>query len=71
MTLFNTLFWTSVASSVCQKADLSHASVAENKGDDTLCTKKGQDQRVVMKLIAVEGQLSLQKLWGLLGPGIA
>lgn len=49
MTLFNTLFWTSVASNVYQRGDLSHAIMAENKGDEALCTKKGRDQRVVMK----------------------
>lgn len=41
MTLFNTLFYTSLASSVYQKGNLSHAIMAENKGDEVLCTKKG------------------------------
>lgn len=41
MTLFNTLFCTTMASSVYQKGNLSHAIMTENKGDEVLCTKKG------------------------------
>lgn len=41
MTLFNTLSSTSLASSVYQKGNLSHAIMTENKGDEVWCTKKG------------------------------
>lgn len=49
VTLFNTLSCPSLASSVYQKGNLSHAIMAENKGDEVLCTKKGGDQRALMK----------------------
>lgn len=49
VTLFNTLSCPSLASSVYQKGSLSHAIMAENKGDEVLCTKEGGDQRALMK----------------------
>lgn len=63
MTLFNTLFCTRLASSVYQKGNLSHAIMTENKGDEVLCTKKGWDQRAVMKTNYSRRQLRLQNLW--------
>jgi hypothetical protein len=72
MTLFNTLFFPSLASSVYQKGNLSHAIIAENKGDEVLCTKKGGDQSAVMKTDYVVREASSPEVgWDWLGPDSA
>lgn len=72
MTLFNTLFCTSLAFSIHQKGNLSHAIMTENKGDEVLCTKKGGDQRVVMKTDYNRRTASTPEVvWDRLGPDTA